>query len=169
MNNENKNLNKRTETIAGFRARIKEKKTKMGRFADMLTENFGSTWFLIVNALIFIAWLVFNSGIIPSLVPFDPYPFTFLTMTVSLEAIFLSVIVLMSQNRSSKIADMREEIDFELNLRAESEITRILTMLDEIHDHLGLAPEDDDELVEMKQKIDIKEIKRQIENEDRMN
>ena len=106
-------------------------------------------------------------GLIPGLVPFDPYPFTFLTMTVSLEAIFLSVIVLMSQNRSSKIADMREEVDFELNLRAEAEITRILNMLDEIHDHLGLSPEDDDELREMKQKTDIKEIKRAIESEDK--
>lgn len=166
MYDPNKKINSKTETIVGFRARIKDKKTKMGRFADMLTENFGSTWFLIVNAVVFIFWIIWNTGLINGLIPFDPYPFTFLTMTVSLEAIFLSVIVLMSQNRSSKIADMREEVDFELNLRAEAEITRILNMLDEIHDHLGLKPEDDDELREMKQKTDIKEIKRAIESED---
>lgn len=163
----NKKINSKTETIVGFRARIKDKKTKMGRFADMLTENFGSTWFLVINIIVFIFWIVWNMGLIPGLVPFDPYPFTFLTMTVSLEAIFLSVIVLMSQNRSSKVADMREEVDFELNLRAEAEITRILNMLDEIHDHLGLSPEDDEELREMKQKTDIKEIKRAIESEDK--
>ena len=166
MADQNRYSNKKTETIAGFRARINEKKTKMGRFADMLTENFGSTWFLIINIIVFVLWIVWNVDLIPGLTPFDPYPFIFLTMTVSLEAIFLSVIVLMSQNRSSKIADMREEVDFELNLRAEAEITRILNMLDEIHDHLGLKPEDDDELREMKQKTDIKEIKRAIESED---
>ena len=165
MNQHKNNINIKTVAIAGFRARIKEKKTNMGKFADTLTENFGSTWFLILNALIFIAWLVWNSGFVPGLDQFDPYPFTFLTMTVSLEAIFLSVVVLMSQNRSSRIADLREEIDFELNLRSEAEVTRILIMLDEIHNHLGLKPEDDDELREMKQKTDIREIEKQIQNE----
>ena len=80
-------------------------------------------------------------------------------MVVSLEAIFLSVIVLISQNRTSKIADLRQELDFIVTLQAEEEITRILTMLDEVHDHLGLNPKDDKELTEMKRKIDINRLR----------
>ncbi|HYE72753.1 MAG TPA: DUF1003 domain-containing protein, partial [Blastocatellia bacterium] len=69
---------------------------------------------------------------------------------------------LISQNRASKLDDMREEVDFEVNVRAEEEITRILNMLDEIHDHLGLSGSDDAELDRMKKKTDIMEIKERI-------
>ena len=157
-------MNEKTRALVGFRARIHEKKTRMNRFADWLTEFFGSTWFFVANAVVFVLWLVINMGFFPGIEPFDPFPFNFLTMTVSLEAIFLSVIVLMSQNKASKVADLREEMDFEINLRAEAEITRILNMVDEIHDHLGLNPVDDAELTFMKQKTDILEIKREIED-----
>jgi uncharacterized membrane protein len=83
-------------------------------------------------------------------------------MFVSLEAIFLSVIVLMSQSRAGQIADMRDDLDFEINVRSEQEVTRILKILDEIHDHLGLDPEDDSELKEMKKRIDIEKLGREL-------
>ena len=135
-----------------------------GKFADSLTRAFGTVWFLVVNAMFFIVWILVNTGVWPLVPAFDPFPFIFLTMFVSLEAIVLSVVVLISQNRASDIADMREELDFEINVRAEEEVTRILVMLDEIHDHLGLDPLDDDELAEMKQRIDVKALGQRIKN-----
>lgn len=135
-----------------------------GKFADGLTQGFGTVWFLVINIIFFIIWILVNSGTWPIMAVFDPFPFTLLTMFVSLEAIILSVVVLISQNRASEIADRREELDFEINVQAEEEITRMITMLDEIHDHLGLDPIDDDELVRMKEKIDIKKLGDQIQN-----
>lgn len=142
----------------GFKRRMKIRDSLGGRFADSMTRWFGTVWFLTSNALFFLAWILINIGAIPGINPFDPFPFEFLTMFVSLEAIFLSVIVLVSQNRAGRIADMREDLDLEINIRSEDEITRIINMLDEIHDHLGLPKEDDDELRGMKQKTDIEKL-----------
>ncbi len=138
-----------------FRTKLEKQKTLIDRWADFLRDSFGTIWFLILNAIIFAAWLLLNSGLIPNIPIFDPYPHGFLTTAVSLEAIFLSVIVLISQNRANKIDEFREELDLQINIQAEAEITRIINMLDEIHDHLGLAAEDDAELRKMKVKTNL--------------
>jgi uncharacterized membrane protein len=106
--------------------------------------------------------MLWNSELLPWLPKFDPYPHNFLTMIVSLEAIFLSIIVLISQNRQSGIADMREEIDFNINVRAEQEITKILNMLEQIQGQLGIQNVLDEELLEMEKMTDLDEIEKQI-------
>lgn len=132
------------------------------KLADEITNAFGSTWFFTLNLLWFLGWIAINTHLIPGIAAFDPFPFGLLTTIVSLEAIFLSIFVLISQNRAAKIADLREEIDLQINVRAEQEITRILVMLDEIHDHLGLEAEDDEELRGMKQKTDLSSLEKKI-------
>ena len=72
---------------------------------------------------------------------FDPFPFSFLTMVVSLEAIFLAIFVLISQNRMARLADHRAHLDLQINLRAEQEITTTLKLVQEIRAHLGIASE----------------------------
>lgn len=133
------------------------------RIADFFTHSFGTVTFLIFNALFFLVWIVINIGD-TAIGVFDPFPFGLLTMIVSLEAIFLTIIVLISQNRAGNIAYLRDEIDFEINVQAEDEITKILNILDEIHDHLGLKAEDDNELVTMKQKTSIEGIRDRLLN-----
>ncbi|MBP9760858.1 MAG: DUF1003 domain-containing protein [Candidatus Magasanikbacteria bacterium] len=130
--------------------------------ADFLTKAFGTVWFFMLHVVVFLGWILINMDILPFLPAFDPYPYGLLTTVVSLEAIFLSIIVLMSQNRASDLADIREELDLEINIKAENEITRIINMLDEIHDHLGLTPEDDPELQEMKKKTNINDVKKKL-------
>lgn len=155
----------RREKIKSFKAKMDLKRSLTDKMADFMTNVFGSVWFLIFNLLWFGAWMLMNTGYIPEIKPFDPFPYGLLTMIVSLEAIFLAIIVLISQNRAAHIAEMREEIDLQLNVKAEQEITKILIILDEIHDHLGLNPEDDAELVMMKQQTDLDEIEKELEKE----
>lgn len=155
-------LRRQRHIIKSFRSKFQAKRNWLDRLADFMTYIFGTTTFLFINLVWFLVWVIWNNNLIPGLLPFDPYPHSFLTMVVSLEAIFLSIIVLVSQNRQSEIADLREEIDFNINVRAEQEITKILNILDKIHDHLGLEPEDDEELIEMKKNINIEEIEQQI-------
>ncbi len=145
-----------------YRTKLTKKKGVFDRCADFLTNSFGTFWFLFINAVIFFGWLLLNSNIIPSSLKFDPFPYGLLTTAVSLEAIFLSIFVLISQNRASEIDELREELDLQINIRAESEITKILNMLDDIHDHLGLQPYDDEELKEMKQKTNIADIRTKL-------
>jgi uncharacterized membrane protein len=84
-------------------------------------------------------------------------------MTVSLEAIFLSIIVLISQNKQSKIADIRQQIDFEINVRSEEEITKILEVIDELRKAQGIKKHDP-ELEKMKEKIDLQKIQKEAES-----
>lgn len=102
------------------------KRSVPDKIADFLTASFGTVFFLLFNALFFTGWITWNSGLIPSLPVIDPFPFGLLTMVVSLEAIFLAIIVLISQNREARIADLREEIELYISTYAESEITKMI-------------------------------------------
>lgn len=159
---EEKVLRHQRQIIRSFRSKFNAKRKWHDKLADWIADLSGTMVFLLLNVVWFVGWVLWNNNLIPGLTAFDPYPHSFLTMVVSLEAIFLSIVVLISQNRQSNVADLREEIDFNINVRAEQEITKILNLLDKIHDHLGLDPEDDEELVEMKKRINIEEIEEQI-------
>ncbi|MBP7842478.1 DUF1003 domain-containing protein [Candidatus Woesebacteria bacterium] len=117
--------------------------------ADKLTNFSSSPKFLFANILIFATWIGLNSNVLPGFVAFDPYPFGFLTMAVSLEAIFLSIFVLVSQNRASQTATLRDELNLRVNLIAEQEITKILKMQLALNKRLRVNKEIDEELEHM--------------------
>jgi len=104
------------------------------RIADVIAEFSGSIAFLMLNAAFFGVWLVLNA--IPNLA-FDPYPFGLLTMIVSLEAIFLSIFVLVSQNRQADKDRIRNELDYEVNLKAELGVSTLLLKTDQVSNSLG--------------------------------
>ncbi len=137
---------------------LKTSRSWAEQFADWLTESFGTMWFLVGNALFFGVWYLINSGKVPGIAVFDPAPYGLLTMMVSLEAIFLSIIVLISQNRASKLGDVRNEVDFQVNVHTEKEVTKILRMLDDISHKLGVEHLDDRELEKMKQDLNLKRL-----------
>lgn len=101
---------------------------------------------------------------IPGVEAFDPFPFGLLTMIVSLEAIILSVFVLLSQNRDARIGKLREEVNLQVNLVAEEEITKILELLDEIRKKMGIKKEDH-ELEKMLERIDTSYIERSLQKQ----
>ncbi len=144
-------------------------RTTVEKVADFLTAYFGNVWFLILNALWFIFWIPANLGMIPGVPVFDPFPFGFLTTTVSLEAIFLAVVVLISQNREQSIADMREEIDLQIDVASEKKITKLLNMVDQIHDHLGIERIEDEELKTFKEARCIRDIETELKEERKNN
>ncbi|HEX8408901.1 MAG TPA: DUF1003 domain-containing protein [Thermoanaerobaculia bacterium] len=102
--------------------------TTVEKIADVIAEFSGSITFLVLNAAWFTAWIVWNT--IPFVPHFDPYPFGFLTMMVSLEAIFLSIFVLVSQNRQAAKDRLRADAEYEVNLKAELEITHLHEKVD---------------------------------------
>lgn len=118
--------------------------------------------FLLVCITIFALWICWNSRLIPGLKPFDPFPFPTLEMAVSIFAIILSVSVLINQNRQSQIEKIREQVEFEVNVRAESEIIKMLQMLHHIHKELGININEDQELEKMKRQTDIHAIRQSL-------
>ncbi len=145
-----------------FGSGAQKKMSWFNQLVDALTRFFGTIWFLLLNVAVFACWLAINLGWFSGIKMFDPFPFTLLTTIVSLEAIILAIIVLMSQNRASHIGDIREEVDFEVNVQAEKEITKILNILDEVQHRLGISHVDDQELQVMKRRLDIKRIEEKV-------
>lgn len=150
------------QQFLGLKADMEKNRSFADKIADFLTNYFGTVNFFSINAVFFVIWIVLNRGIVPGIAAFDPFPYSLLTMIVSLEAIFLSIIVMISQNRASSIADLREELALLVNVRAEEEITRVLNLLDEIHNHMGLKPSTDIEFLMMKEKTDIHQMREQL-------
>src|SRR5690349_17336803 len=92
------------------------------RLSDFLTRLAGDIRFVYFNFFWFLIWITLNTRILPGVEPFDPFPFGLLTMIVSLEAIFLSLFVLISQNRGAAREKVRNDIEYEVNIKAELEI-----------------------------------------------
>jgi len=126
-------------------------------WADRMIGIASSGPFLVIHALIFVAWILWNTPGIP-LPRFDPYPYGMLTTIVSLEAIFLSIFVLMTQSRESRIGELREELTLQVNLRMEEEITKTLHLVAGLYARLGLKMADDPELRSMLEPLDPKKI-----------
>lgn len=154
-----------SKIIESLEAKALKKRSWSVRLADELTSAFGSFFFLTVNSLVFIFWILINTSQIPGIFPFDPFPFPLLTTAVSLEAIILTLIVLMSQNRQSFITSLREEIDMQVNLAAEREVTKVLEILQKIAAKNGINFDDDPELSEMLKKIEVGYIEKTLQKQ----
>ena len=110
------------------------------RVADRITTFAGSMRFVYLHSAWFGVWILINLGLVAAAVgsllqPFDPFPFGLLTMIVSLEAIFLSTFVMISQNRQAAVADHRAELDYQVNVKAEAEIAKLLALVQALVSH----------------------------------
>ncbi len=101
------------------------------KLSDFLTAVAGEIRFVYFSVAWFIVWIVLNTNILPGLVAFDPFPFGLLTMVVSLEAIFLSLFVLISQNRQAARDKVRNNIEYDVNLRAGVEIRELMKQVED--------------------------------------
>jgi uncharacterized membrane protein len=115
---------------------VEERLTPLQRISDWLAWFSGSMLFLFIHAVWFAAWVSLNTFLAPALFPagsFDPFPFGLLTMIVSLEAIFLSCFVLISQNRQAQKDKVRGDIEYDVNIKAEMEIAHLHEKTDHAH------------------------------------
>lgn len=118
--------------------------------------------FVYVHAIWFGVWIALNVGWIGNK-PFDPFPFSLLTLIVSLEAIFLSTFVLISQNHALALGDKRADLDLQINLLSEHEITRLLVLMDAIADHMGVEVSKKPEVEDLKQDVPAADVLDKIE------
>lgn len=105
------------------------------RIADLIADFSGSIPFLLINLTAFVIWIVINT-LGPKNAQFDPYPFQFLTMAVSLEAIFLSIFVLISQNRQSSKDRIKADLDYQVNVKSELEMSVVVAKMQEMEQKL---------------------------------
>ncbi|WP_395672399.1 DUF1003 domain-containing protein [Phenylobacterium sp.] len=130
------------EAHAGFSDRLSERVTAFA----------GSMTFVWVHLAIVAAWVAVNIGLVPAIPRFDR-TFVILATVASVEAIFLSTFVLISQNRAAAAADRRADLDLQVNLLAEHEITRLISLTSRIAEHLGVADDLSREVAELERDI----------------
>ena len=108
-------------------------------------------------------WIPANFGLIPGIKPFDPFPYMLLSMSVSIEGVLLTTFVLMKQNRMSKRADARNQLNLQVDLLAEKEVTKILQMLRAVCEHMGLEQQaHEPEVKELSEKTAVESLAREL-------
>ena len=115
---------------------MEDKRTLVQKAADWISGFSGSIPFLLLHIVGFTVWIVLNLDVLPGRASFDPFPFGLLTMAVSLEAIVLSVFVLLSQNRQAAKEHLRSDIEYDVNLKAEREVAQLHVKVDHLHAEL---------------------------------
>lgn len=136
------------------------------RIADAITRFAGSMPFVYLHLAGFGFWIIANMGLFPLIKPWDP-SLVMLAMIASVEAIFLSTFVLISQNRMAAAADKRADLDLQISLLTEHEVTKLIVLVSTIADHLRVATEVDDELPELEKNIAPEAVLDRIELADR--
>src|SRR5947208_6165300 len=152
--------------LTNLRRKADRQRGLQGKVADLITDFSGSMLFVYFHVVWFGFWILANSGWLSGLGirKFDPFPYGLLTMIVSLEAIFLSAFVLITQNRLGDESDRRANLDLQIGLLTEHELTKVLQMVDEIRTHLGLAGSEDQELKELKKEVRPEDVLAEIAN-----
>jgi uncharacterized membrane protein len=156
-------VSRNIQALMEVRRREDRKKGASEKVADAITAFAGSMWCVYTHALLFGFWIIANVGRIPGIKPFDPFPFVMLAMFASVEAIFLSTFILISQNRMQLMADRRAELDLQISLLTEHELTRAITLLDNIAQKLRAPRPPESELQEIKKDIRPETVVEEIE------
>lgn len=150
------------ETIIRLEEATKAKQSRFDQIADGVTRVCGSTLFVVIHVVWYAAWISANL-VLPPDRRWDPFPFSFLTLTVSLEAIFLSVFILISQNRQSALSERRAQLDLQVNLLSEQENTKMLELLEKIGRKVGVDVSDDPDVQVLEEATRPKKLLQQID------
>ena len=156
------------EALIARRQREDQKRSLQERAADRVTRFTGSMLFVYIHLVIFGLWIFVNLGWTPQL-EFDR-SLVILAMFASVEAIFLSTFVLITQNRMASQADLRADLDLQISLLAEHEVTRLISLVSAIAERMGVRVETDAELPELKRDVNPEQVLEKIqETEERLN
>jgi uncharacterized membrane protein len=149
------------ELIRHLEESAKQERTRSDLVAEAIANFCGSMTFVWVHVVWFGAWVVINAA--PGIPHLDPFPFTFLTLVVSLEAIFLSTFILISQNHDTKISERRNHLDLQINLLSEQENTKMIVILQAIAAKVGAEIGPDLHLHALSEETEPEKLVRQIE------
>ena len=161
-------LERNISVLKDKRVQEENKAPLQDRIAHAITRFSGSMVFVYLHLAFVGGWTAINAGLIPGLTPFDP-TFVILATIASVEAIFLSTFVLISQNRAAAEADRRAELDLQTNLLSEHEITRLLSLTIAIAQHLGVDEAHDPSLKELEKHVAPEKVLDKLAEDERKN
>jgi uncharacterized membrane protein len=126
------------EAIAKLEHDALNRRTPTERVSDAITRLVGNVGFLLSQLVFIVIWAVINLHLIPGFKEFDPFPFGMLALVVSSESVFLTIFVLISQNRMSRQSERRAHLDLQVSMLSEQELTTILQMMHKLCQHMGV-------------------------------
>ena len=141
-------------------------RSRKERVVDAVTGFAGSMLFVYLHLALFSLWILANRGWLPGVPQFDP-TFVFLALVATLEALFISTFVLISQNRMSSLADKRADLDLQVSLLAEHEITRLITLVTAMAEQMGIDAAHDPELTELSRDLPPEKVMKTMEEHER--
>jgi uncharacterized membrane protein len=150
------------ESVAQLEQSFHRQRSTADRAVDYIVGFLGSTKFIVLHAVAVFVWLLLNTAGVPWIRKFDAFPFLLLSVCLSIEALFLSVFVLIKQNRMSRQQDLRAHLDLQINLLAEREMTLVLQMLNRISSRLGVRVSDED-VEELSEQTSVEAVAGQIQ------
>jgi uncharacterized membrane protein len=136
------------EAIAKLEEEALARRTGPERTSDAIVKSIGSTPFLLLHVLLVAIWSTVNLNLIPGVRAFDPFPFGILALLLAAESVFLTIFVLISQNRMSREAERRSHLDLQVGMLAEQELTVMLQMLQKLCQHAGVDVDSSTQQVE---------------------
>ena len=145
-------VDRNIEALVARRQQAQRARRIQDRAADRITAFTGSMRFVYLHLVLFGLWIAINLGWLPILPRFDP-SFVVLAMVASVEAIFLSTFVLITQNRMATLADQGADLDLQISLLAEHEVTRLLTLVRLMANRMGIEESRDPELFELSKDV----------------
>jgi uncharacterized membrane protein len=154
------------QALLDHRKHLEAKRSVQERIADAVTRFTGSMTFVYIHLVLFGVWVIINLGWVPGLSPFDS-TFVVLAMVASVEAIFLSTFVLITQNRMAALADKRADLDLQISLLAEHEVTRLITLVTAMAERMGVEAAQDPELAELSQDVAPEKVMEKMEDHER--
>lgn len=126
------------DAIARMEHDAVSRRTMTERVSNLITKFAGSTGFLLAQSILIAGWSLINLNVVPGVKAFDPFPFGVLALVVSSEGVFLTIFVLISQNRMARQAERRAHLDLQVSMLSEQELTTILQMLQNLCQHMGV-------------------------------
>ena len=165
MKNGKKNEAAGRHIIETLERKILSKRTLPVRVADGLVNYFGTARFFFISISVSIIWIIINVGWIPGITSFDPFPFILLTMIASVGAIFMTIVILISQNRQAYINTLRSELLLQMILISERELTKALRLLARQAGASRRTKALDRELAEMLKDTDVSGIERTLDKQ----
>lgn len=123
--------------IAKLEEEALNRRTRTERDSDAIVKFIGSMKFLVLHGILVSVWVILNLNLFP-VKPFDPFPFGILALIVASESVFLTIWVLISQNRMARQAERRSHLDLQVGMLAEQELTTMLQMLQKLCQHAGV-------------------------------
>ena len=154
------------ERVSELERSIRAKESTSDRIASHISRFCGSMPFVWVHVVFFSSWILLNTVLLSK--PFDPFPFTFLTLVVSLEAIFLSTFIMIAENRQERISERRNQLDLQINILAEQESTKTIQILKAIAEKLSVDFSNDPTIGVLEKATNPERVARQIDRQEKI-